>query len=232
MTALRKFTAALVALLLILGLVGYMGYLIYDKISPSRSASAPAWSEQDERVVTAVRARRRVPLAQVPWTLNVANPEEVLVGMSALPWRTGGWPGADSAVAISAAQLPAKFPIRRAADEPFDAVIGRAGLPWRDRKPGDESAKIAVAVMPSIKRIPDPLHPDAVIVSESRVPWIRSTGDFAPVALREASVPAIRPMIEPKTVEPTPEGGAKAPSLKAIPGAGAVQSSTAELQGP
>lgn len=235
MTALRKFTAALVALLLILGLVGYMGYLIYDQIRPSRTASAPAWSEQDERVVTAVRARRRVPLAQVPWTLNVANPEEVLVGVGSLPWRVGGWPSSDGvgAVAVSRAELPLKFPMRRAADEPLDAVVGIAGLPWTQRKPGDEPAKITLAQVPSIKRIPDPLHPDAVMVSESRVPWIRGTGEFAPVALREAAVPAIRPMVEEKAADPTPEGGVKSPALKAIPGAGAVQSSTqAELQGP
>ena len=235
MTAIRKFTAALVALLLILGMVGYLGYLVYDQISPSRTVSAPVWSEQDERVVTAVRARRRVPLAQVPWTLSVSNPEEVLVRVGSLPWRVRSWPGVEGTdlVALSAAELPGKFPVRRAADEPFDAVVGLAGLPWVHRTPGDEPARIALAVMPSIKRIPDPLHPDAVVVNESRVPWIRPTNEFMPVALREATVPVIRPMAEEKAVETAPAGGAKTPTLKAIPGAGAVQSSAfSELQVP
>src|SRR5437870_2563556 len=137
----------------VLGGVGYLGYLVYDRLSPGRAGAAPAWSEQDERVVTAVRARRRVPAAQLPWLVDARDPEEVRVGGAALPWRER--PGPDG-VTVAAAGLPARFPERVAADEPRAARVGEAGLPWVSRAIGAHPVKVALAAMPAIKRALDP----------------------------------------------------------------------------
>ena len=192
----------MVALLCVLGMVGYLGYLVYDQVSPRKSGGAPGWSVGDERIVTAVRARRRVPLAQLPWTLNLKDPEEVLVGAAAVPWKQVALPGTGGTTPLKLAEasLPAKFPRRVAVDEPIETALASAGVPWARVKPGERAVRLYEAVMPSIKRMPDPRKPDAMVVAESRLPWVRSAqAEFVPVSIREAAVPKIPAMVEEAT---------------------------------
>jgi len=192
----------MVALLCVLGIVGYLGYLVYDQVSPRKSGGAPGWSVGDERIVTAVRARRRVPLAQLPWTLNLKDPEEVLVATGAAPWKAVALPGTGGAAPLKLAEasLPAKFPRRVAVDDPIETVVKSADVPWERVTPGERPVRLYAAVMPTIKRMPDPRKPDAMVVAESRLPWVRSAeAEFVPVSVREAAVPKIPAMIEEAT---------------------------------
>ncbi len=214
---------------MILGAVSWVGYLLYDQISPT-ATGAPTWSSDDEKVVRAVRIRRQVHLAQVPWTLDIANPEDALVAGAALPWKNLPLPGPDGAggVTLASLNLPT-FPRRLAADEPIELKLASANLPefprriaadepvalsapaaeipWSNRTLGDQPAHVSLALLPHLKRIPDPAHPDSILIAESRIPWLRSADDLAPVSLKSAEVPSIKPLApdpKPDQVEVSP----------------------------
>ena len=199
-----------------LGGVSWVGYLLYDHISPAR-VGAPSWSSDDEKIVRAVRVRRQVHLAQIPWTLDVANPEELMVGGAALPWRERPSPGPEGAgaVALGSAQLPAfprrvaadepielslasanlpRFHRRLAVDEPIETALASAAVPWNARQLGKDAVPISLAQLPHLKRIPDPNKPDSVRLNDSRVPWVRSIDVAEPVMLAQAAIPVIKPV--------------------------------------
>lgn len=209
----RKFIAISVALLFMLGIVSWVGYAIFDTFHTT-TYRVPSWTAEDDHALRAVRVRRRVHLAQIPWTLNPAKPEDALVGSAGLPWVARAMPGPDGAggVQLAMGQLPT-FPRRVAADEPLAVKVEGAGIPWNVRPLGEERVRLYEAVLPPMRRKLNPDKPDAVVIAEPRVPWVRSIASLSAVSVQPAEMPRIKAIPDPARPMAVEIKGAKLPPV-------------------
>lgn len=207
----RKFVAISVALLFMLGVVSWVGYAIFDTFHVS-THQAPAWTSDDDIALRAIRVRRRVHLAQVPWTLDSAKPEDALVAGAHLPWIARALPGPQGAggVQLVSLNLP-RFPQRIAADEPLAANLSISTVPWTARKAGDAQVKLYEALLPHLKRKLNPDKPDPIAIGEPRIPWVRSLANATAVNVAPAEMPRIKAIPDPAKPMAVEIKGAKLP---------------------